>query len=157
MDIEQEFIDMLLRNKHIIYKVCFIYGDNKDEINDLYQEVTFNLWKSYTHFRGESATSTWTYRIALNTCITHLRKKKRYNFVPLEQQVDIMDDCERNEQLKEMYSLIKQLNKRDRMFVLLWLDEKSYEEIAEITGTTRSNVAIKLHRIKEKLREMSNH
>ncbi len=156
MNIEQEFIDMLLQNKHIIYKVCLMYGDGKDDINDLYQEVTFNLWKSHANFQGKSSTATWVYRIALNTCITDLRKRKHYHFVPLEQQVDVIDECERHEQLKEMYALIKRLNKRDRMFILLWLDEKSYEEIAEITGITRSNVAIKLHRIKEKLRNMSN-
>lgn len=83
-------------------------------------------------------------------------KKRKYDYVPLEQQVDILEDCERNELLKEMYLLIKRLNKVDRMFILLWLDEKSYDEIAEITGTSRNNVAIKLHRIKEKLKNMSN-
>lgn len=81
-----------------------------------------------------------------------LPKEKKYDYVPLEQQVDILEDCEHNELLKEMYSLIKRLNKVDRMFILLWLDEKSYDEIAEITGTNRNNVAIKLHRIKEKLK-----
>ena len=90
----------------------------------------------------------WVYRISLNTCISDFRKKKKYDYVPLEQQVDILEDCEHNELLKEMYSLIKRLNKVDRMFILLWLDEKSYDEIAEITGTNRNNVAIKLHRIK---------
>ena len=84
----------------------------------------------------------------MNTCISDFRKKKKHDYVPLEQQVDILEDCEHNELLKEMYSLIKRLNKVDRMFILLWLDEKSYDEIAEITGTNRNNVAIKLHRIK---------
>ena len=125
-------------------------------MNDLYQESVFNIWKSYQSFRGESSFTTWVYRISLNTCISDFRKKKKHDYVPLEQQVDIMEDCERNELLKEMYSLIKRLNKVDRMFILLWLDEKSYDEIAEITGTSRNNVAIKLHRIKEKLKNMSN-
>lgn len=105
---------------------------------------------------GESSFVTWVYRISLNTCISDFRKKRKYDYVPLEQQVDILEDCERNELLKEMYLLIKRLNKVDRMFILLWLDEKSYDEIAEITGTSRNNVAIKLHRIKEKLKNMSN-
>ena len=112
--------------------------------------------QSYKNFRGESSFVTWVYRISLNTCISDFRKKKKYDYVPLEQQVDILEDCEHNELLKEMYSLIKRLNKVDRMFILLWLDEKSYDEIAEITGTNRNNVAIKLHRIKEKLKNMSN-
>lgn len=117
-----------------------------------FQESVFNIWKSYKNFRGESSFVTWVYRISLNTCISDFRKKKKYDYVPLEQQVDILEDCEHNELLKEMYSLIKRLNKVDRMFILLWLDEKSYDEIAEITGTNRNNVAIKLHRIKEKLK-----
>ena len=154
MSIEQEFADKLVQYKHIIYKVCFMYADNKDDVNDLYQESVFNIWKSYQSFRGESSFTTWVYRISLNTCISDFRKKKKHDYVPLEQQVDIMEDCERNELLKEMYSLIKRLNKVDRMFILLWLDEKSYDEIAEITGTSRNNVAIKLHRIKEKLKNM---
>ena len=92
--------------------------------------------------------------ISLNTCISDFRKKKKYDYVPLEQQVDILEDCEHNELLKEMYSLIKRLNKVDRMFILLWLDEKSYDEIAEITGTNRNNVAIKLHRIKREIKKI---
>ena len=139
MSIEQEFADKLVQYKHIIYKVCFMYADNKDDVNDLFQESVFNIWKSYKNFRGESSFVTWVYRISLNTCISDFRKKKKYDYV-----------------LKEMYSLIKRLNKVDRMFILLWLDEKSYDEIAEITGTNRNNVAIKLHRIKEKLKNMSN-
>ena len=148
MSIEQEFADKLV--------VCFMYADNKDDVNDLFQESVFNIWKSYKNFRGESSFVTWVYRISLNTCISDFRKKKKYDYVPLEQQIDILEDCEHNELLKEMYSLIKRLNKVDRMFILLWLDEKSYDEIAEITGTNRNNVAIKLHRIKEKLKNMSN-
>ena len=144
MSIEQEFADKLVQYKHIIYKVCFMYADNKDDVNDLFQESVFNIWKSYKNFRGESSFVTWVYRISLNTCISDFRKKKKYDYVPLEQQVDILEDCEHNELLKEMYSLIKRLNKVDRMFILLWLDEKSYDEIAEITGTNRNNVAIKL-------------
>lgn len=107
--------------KHIIYKVCFMYADNKDDVNDLFQESVFNIWKSYKNFRGESSFVTWVYRISLNTCISDFRKKKKYDYVPLEQQVDILEDCEHNELLKEMYSLIKRLNKVDRMFILLWL------------------------------------
>lgn len=156
MNIEQEFIDKLLQHKHIIYKVCFMYADNKEDVNDLYQESVFNIWKSYRSFEGKSSFVTWVYRISLNTCITDLRKKKRYNYVPFESDMSILEEGEHSELLKEMYTLIRKLDKADRMFILLWLDEKSYDEIAEITGTNRNNVAIKLHRIKEKLRNMSN-
>jgi len=156
MNIEKEFIDILLEHKQIIYKVCFMYAKDKDDINDLYQETVLNLWHGYPNFRKESQVSTWIYQVSLNTCITDLRKKKNVNFVPLQMEMDIYEDCEKNELLHEMYQLIKQLNKLERIYILLWLEEKTYGEIAEITGVSRNNVAIRLHRIKEKLKTLSN-
>ena len=135
---------MLLQNKRIIYKICFMYARDNDDINDLYQDV------------GHSSVSTWIYRITLNTCITNLRKKKNYDYVPLKQDIDILDDCEHDECMKHLYQLIHQLDNVDKMYIMLWLDEKSYDEIAEIVGVGRNNVAIRIHRIKEKLKKMSN-
>lgn len=156
MNDNKEFINILMQNKRIIYKVCFMYADDNDDINDLYQEVVLSLWKAYQKFEGRSSVSTWIYRIALNTCITGLRKKKNYDYVPLQQDIDILDDCERDELLKQMYHLIHQLDNVDRMYIMLWLDEKNYDEIAEIVGVSRNNVAIRIHRIKEKLKRMSD-
>ena len=156
MNIEKEFIDILLEHKQIIYKVCFMYAKDKDAINDLYQETVLNLWRGYPNFRKESQVSTWIYKVSLNTCISDLRKKKNVNFVPLQMEIDIYEDCEKNELLQEMYQLIKQLNKLERIYILLWLEEKTYDEIAEITGVSRNNVAIRLYRIKEKLKTLSN-
>ena len=141
MNDNKEFIDMLLQNKRIIYKICFMYARDNDDINDLYQDVVL---------------STWIYRITLNTCITNLRKKKNYDYVPLKQDIDILDDCEHDECMKHLYQLIHQLDNVDKMYIMLWLDEKSYDEIAEIVGVGRNNVAIRIHRIKEKLKKMSN-
>lgn len=156
MNENKELINILMQNKRIIYKVCFMYADDNDDINDLYQEVVLSLWKAYQNFEGRSSVSTWIYRIALNTCITGLRKKKNYDYVPLQQDIDILDDCERDELLKQMYHLIHQLDNVDRMYIMLWLDEKNYDEIAEIVGVSRNNVAIRIHRIKEKLKRMSD-
>jgi len=156
MNIEKEFIDILIEHKQIIYKVCFMYARDKDDINDLYQETVLNLWHGYPNFRKECRVSTWIYQVSLNTCISDLRKKKKVNFVPLQMETDIYEDCEKNELLHEMYQLIKQLNKLERIYILLWLEEKTYDEIAEITGVSRNNVAIRLHRIKEKLKTLSN-
>ena len=108
------------------------------------------------NFKGHSSVSTWIYRITLNTCITNLRKKKNYDYVPLKQDIDILDDCEHDECMKHLYQLIHQLDNVDKMYIMLWLDEKSYDEIAEIVGVGRNNVAIRIHRIKEKLKKMSN-
>ena len=96
MNDNKEFIDMLLQNKRIIYKICFMYARDNDDINDLYQDVVLSLWKSFRNFKGHSSVSTWIYRITLNTCITNLRKKKNYDYVPLKQDIDILDTCWRN-------------------------------------------------------------
>lgn len=112
--------------------------------------------RSFRNFKGHSSVSTWIYRITLNTCITNLRKKKNYDYVPLKQDIDILDDCEHDECMKHLYQLIHQLDNVDKMYIMLWLDEKSYDEIAEIVGVGRNNVAIRIHRIKEKLKKMSN-
>lgn len=83
-------------------------------------------------------------------------EKKNYDYVPLKQDIDILDDCEHDECMKHLYQLIHQLDNVDKMYIMLWLDEKSYDEIAEIVGVGRNNVAIRIHRIKEKLKKMSN-
>ena len=156
MEIEKDFIDLLTEYKALIYKVCFMYASNQEDLNDLYQEVVVNLWCSYPKFRYESKLSTWIYRVALNTCISDLRKTKVLDHVPLSVDIGVYDDCLRNDSLKEMYQLICQLDRYERMLVLLWLDENSYDEIASITGSNRNTVAVKLHRIKDKLKKMSN-
>lgn len=156
MEINQEFMEMLLAHKHLIYKVCLMYADSKEDINDIYQETVFNLYKSFPNFQHRCDISTWIYRIALNTCITDIRKREKHRHVSLELCSNLMEDCEHDEMLREMYSLIKRLSRVERMFIMLWLDGKTYDEMAEITGVCRNNVASRLHRIKNKLKQMSN-
>ncbi|MDO3390318.1 sigma-70 family RNA polymerase sigma factor [Bacteroides sp. ET489] len=154
---EKEFTELLLQNQHIIYKVCLMYAQEKEDIADLYQETVYNLWKSYATFENRSSFSTWLYRVALNTCISDLRRRKHHEYVPLQlADIDLPDNDPKAEMLNTLYSLIRRLNKLDRMYIVLWLDEKTYDEIAEIVGTNRNQVAIRLHRIKEKLKTMSN-
>lgn len=156
MEIEKDFINLLTAHKALIYKVCFMYASNREDLNDLYQEVVVNLWCAYPRFRNDSKISTWMYRIALNTCISDLRKNRAVDYVPLSMDIGGEEDCLHNESLKEMYELIRRLDKYERVLVLLWLDENSYDEIASIIGSNRNTVAVRLHRIKEKLRKMSN-
>lgn len=155
---EKEFVTLVEEYKQVIYKVCYMYATGTDHLNDLYQEVVINLWKAFPNFRGESKVSTWIYRIGLNTCVSFYRKSKvRPEVVPLT--VDLEDfayEESKTSQLRELYRLINRLNPLERALILLWLEEKSYVEIADITGLTRSNVAVKLNRIKEKLKTMSN-
>lgn len=154
-DSEKDFMDMIKLHERIIYKVVSFYVDIDQSINDLYQEVILNLWKAYPSFRGDSKPSTWIYRIALNTCITFFRRSKRKpTYIDLI--ADIPDTPDNNEEITELYKLINRLGKIERALVLLYLDEKSYKEISEITGLTVTNVSTKIGRIKEKLKKMSN-
>lgn len=152
---EKEFLEMVKLNERIIYKVVSFYADDNQNINDLYQEVVLHLWKAYNSFRGESKVSTWIYRIALNTCITYYRRSKKHSGLTII-NTDIPDIPEKNEDIAELYRLINRLGKIERALVLLYLDEKSYKEIADISGLTVTNVATKISRIKEKLKNMSN-
>ena len=157
-DLEDAFIDLMHKNERIIYKVCSFYVSEQSPMEDLYQEVVLNLWKSYPKFRNESQISTWIYRVALNTCITDLRQNLKFkSHIPLPPSFEIPFESENMEsELKELYSLIYRLNKVERSLILLWLEEKSYQEISDITGLNVSNVGVKLKRAKEKLIKMSN-
>ena len=147
-ELEKEFLMMIEAQKRTIYKVCYIYANDQDDLNDLYQETVLN-----------SKLATWVYRIAMNTCITFLRRSNtRPQTVPMTANVASMaaEDNETAGQLRELYRLINQLGKLERALILLWLEERSYEEIADILGITKTNVAVKLNRTKEKLKKMSN-
>lgn len=156
--LEQQFINMIRKNERVIYKLCSFYTSDELPIEDLYQEVVCNLWAAYPNYRNESSESTWIYRIALNTCISGIRKDKRR---PKGVSISVFQDTitapeNMSEEIGEMYRLIHQLKTLEKAIVLLWLEEKPYQEIADITGLTVSNVATKLKRSKEKLKEMSN-
>ena len=157
-DLEKEFLEMIEAQKRTIYKVCYMYANDQDDLNDLFQETVLNLWKSFPRYRGDSTYSTWVYRIAMNTCITFLRRSSaRPQTVPMTAQVANLEaDSETTEQLRELYKLINQLGKLERALILLWLEERSYQEMADILGISKANVAVKLNRIKEKLKRMSN-
>ena len=157
-ELEKAFIEEVKMNERLIYKVCSFYASDDDPLCDLYQDVVCNLWIAFPKFRGDCAVSTWIYRIALNTCISNLRKKKRsIQNIDLQQLQDVFIQPEDlTEELKEMYRLIRLLGNLERAIILLYLEEKSYQEISEITGLSLSNVAVRIKRIKEKLIKMSN-
>jgi len=158
-NIEQTFIAVIRQYERVIYKVCSIYVSDEFPLADLYQEVVCSLWVAFPRFRNECAISTWIYRIALNTCITGVRKdiRRPKGTVPVEMLAESLVAPESMEEnIREMYRLINQLKTLEKAIILLYLEEKSYQEIADITGLTLSNVATKLKRIKEKLIHMSN-
>lgn len=157
-DKEKQFLDMLDRYKSVIAKVCYMYVSPVADFDDLYQETIINLWNGFENFRGEAKISTWIYRAALNTCITWTRShNKHLSRVTIDSNLNIcVEESTRMSDYKLLHSLISRLGGVDKALVMLWLEEKSYDEIAAITGLSRSNVAVKLHRIKEKLSKMTD-
>jgi len=153
---EKEFISLLNQHQKIVYKVCNLYMDRHSEREDLFQEITLQAWKAYGNFRGDAKFSTWLYRVALNTAITFFRKEKKRpiiystDIVP-DQPEDIFDPIE--EQVKAMYAAIGDLSKIDKAIVMLYLEDYSYNEIGDMMGITANNVAVKMNRIKVKLKE----
>ena len=156
---ERAFIEIVRQYERVIYKVCSFYVSDEFPIADLYQEVVCSLWTAFPKYRKESSLSTWIYRVALNTCITGVRKDIRRvkGAATVAIQVESLPAPESmDENIREMYRLIAQLKTLEKAIVLLYLEEKSYQEIADITGLTVSNVAVKLKRAKEKIIKISN-
>lgn len=157
--LEQDFVIELEKNQNLIHKICRIYAENLDERNDLFQEISIQLWKAYKTFKGESKFSTWAYRVALNTAISLYRKKSnKLNTTPIDfsfYQFKYEDYNEDDElKLKKMYSAIHQLNDIDKAFVFLYLEDKNHAEIAETLGINEGNVRVKLNRIKTRLTKL---
>lgn len=156
---QYEFEAFAREHRRVIGKICYLYAVDSDDFDDLYQEVLINLWRGFDGFEGRAKASSWVYRVGLNTCISYYRRNRRHaGKVPLSDCAGMVDDDpQRDERLRELYALINRLDTLEKAVVMLWLDEVPYDEIAEITGLTRNNVASKLHRIKLKLREQANH
>lgn len=160
-DLEIAFEIKLKDYKLLIYKVCRIYANNHDDIQDLYQDIIIQLWKSYPKFRGEAKFSTWLYRIAINTALTSFRKQKRKIQtsdvelqsiqLPYEEDVGLKE-----EQHQQMYAAIQQLNDVEKSIVMLYLEDKSYDEMEEILGISNATLRVKMNRIKDKLRTFTN-
>lgn len=160
-DLEHKFVTELENNQNIVHKVCSLYTNNSDAHNDLFQEITIQLWKAYPKFRGESKFSTWMYRVALNTAITLYRKSKKQvrtqdydDFIYKIKSDDY--DATQEQQLKLMYDALKQLGDIDKALVFLYLEDKDYSEIAETLGISEVNARVKMNRIKKKLRTIVN-
>ena len=156
---EKEFIELINNNRALIFKVCNLYCWDTESRRDLFQEVVLQIWKSFPGFRKEAANSTWIYRIALNTAISNFRKESKR---PPKQALDItafeipdMSDAANNhENMSMLNRAIKELTEIEKAIILLYLDEKSYDEISDIIGISISNVGVRLNRIKNKLSEI---
>ncbi len=153
-----EFERYVAEYGRLINKICYMYATDMENYNDLRQEVLINVWQGLDAFENRSKTSTWLYRVSLNTCITYSNKERKHS--SHEMLDDNIYSCDNSQeymrQLREMYSLIDKLNRLEKALILLWLDEVSYDDIGSIMGISRNNVASKLRRIKEKLTNMAN-
>lgn len=159
--LEKEFVKLLQENQNIVHKICRLYTHDQDSHNDLFQEITIQLWKAYPNFRGDSKFTTWAYRVGLNTAITLYRKKKKaINTIAFDstyhkvKQEDY--NFEEEEQIKLLYSGIKELNDIEKALVFLYLEDKDYSEISETLGITEVNARVKMNRLKGKLKKILN-
>ncbi len=155
---KKEFSQRIEKHQAIIHKITFVYTNDPTDREDLFQEICLQLWKAFPNFREEAKFSTWMYRVALNTAISNVRKNRNKPiFEPLNENENVADIGHKEaEQLNLLNRAISKLNYIDKAIILLWLEEKSYDEIASIMGTSKSNVSVKLVRIKRKLEELVN-
>ena len=159
--LEQEFLDKIEKHKGIIFKISKMYMEDKEARDELFQEITFQVWKAYPTFRGDSEFSTWLYRIALNTAIVFLKSEKKRNFISNEdfstyKIVQEEYNYEKEEKLAAMYKAIHQLNPIDKAFIFYFLEDFSGKEIAEQMGISEGNARVKMNRAKNKLKDILN-
>lgn len=159
----QRFADLLDTHRGIVFKVANTYCRHPDDRQDLVQEIAAQLWRAWPGYDPERSVSTWMYRIALNVAISHVRSAgQRAPHVPLDEPHDphpnlSVDDHstahEQDERIAALYAVIDRQPPLDRALLMLWLDERSQREIAEVLGISESNVSTKLNRLKQRIRE----
>lgn len=157
---ETWFAKILAEYSPVISSICFSYATDNEDLKDLRQDILLNIWKGLHSFRGDCGLSTWIYRVALNTCVSTVRKRsKRPATIPLEGLTEIASDTESGlkERTETLHSIIARLSPLDKAVITMWLDDRKYEEIAEVTGISRNNVAVRINRIKQKLHHKFNH
>ena len=153
--LEKQFAQTVAEHKNTIYTVCYMFSQDADEVNDLFQEVLVNLWKGFESFEHRSDIKTWIYRVSLNTCISIDRKKRRRSSeVRLTMDINLFEDRDEDtRQVDMLHKRISRLQPFDRAIILLWLENLNYEEIGQIVGITAKNVGVRLFRIREQLKQ----
>ncbi|WP_303312771.1 RNA polymerase sigma factor [Hymenobacter sp. BT730] len=154
---KEQFLLLIESHPGLIQKVCSMYCHSKEDREDLFQDIVLQLWRSYPNFRGGSKVTTWLYRVALNTAITRLRKEtKAERFAELGPEAFQVPAAEGgpSEEMAAMYRAIRRLSQVDQALTLLYLEDCSYREMAEVLGISEANVGYKLNRIKAQLRTL---
>lgn len=151
------FDELLLRYGALINKICYFYARDVEEFKDLRQEGLLNLWRSLDKFQNDCSIQTWIYRVVLNSCVSFIRKNKKGKMEPIEYHPELIsEDSDKSGLISELYSLINRLDNLEKALMLLWLDGTDYETISNVTGLNRNTVGTRIHRIKNKLIEISN-
>lgn len=151
---EAEFLQLIDRHQGIIHKICNVYRDGKEDREDLFQEIVFQLWRSLPGFRGDAKFSSWMYRIALNTAIVSFRKKKPdIRYTPALPDLPAPEE-ETAEQKDRLFAALRTLSDAEKALITLYLEDLSYQEISTITGISENNVGVKLNRIKNKIQQL---
>lgn len=154
------YISSILPYSGIIIKICRAYTNSQEDFEDYYQEVCLQIWRSKDNFKEQSEWSTWIYRLSLNVCLTLLKKKRnnKQNITSDHLPPELGEDGHSfsDESLNQLYDAIKQLSEIDRAVILLYLEEKTYQEIADIIGTNPNNIGVRIKRIKERLKKILN-
>ena len=156
-NLQQEFLEKIESHKGMIFKVSKMYVDHQEDREDLYQEIVFQLWKSYQKFEGKSQFSTWLYRVSLNTALTFLKSEKRKpDNAFLHENLDVAEESQDDKevQLQLFYKAVHELNPIEKALIFLFLEGQSHKEIATNLGITEVNARVKLNRTKEKLQQI---
>ena len=158
VNMEKEFLKMMVDHQNIIHKVCRIYRNTIEDQEDLFQEIIFQLWKSYPNFRSQSKVSTWMYRIALNTALSSFRKHlPQVDYTEeIPEKTDFIYEQAATENEEKLFDAIRKLNDAEKAIISLYLEDYSYREISEIIGISESNVGVRINRIKSKLINILN-
>lgn len=155
--LKKEFLEILSNYQGILFKVSLVYFKSKTDREDNFQEIVYQLWKSFPKLQNKESIGSWIYAVSINTSISRLKKEKRIEYqenVPeLPDNSDIIDEMAKNESLQLLISAIHNLDEIDKSIMLLYLEEKSYDEIAEIIGITKSNVGVRINRAKKILKQ----
>ncbi len=153
---QREFEKIVREQEQNIYSICYMYSRNREEARDLVQDTLINLWKGLPRFRGESSLRTWVTRVAINTCVSFKRKKSittvDESYIPAFSEASV----EAGSQIKFLHGRLQKLDYLDRALVLLWLEDMPYDEIGAILGMSAKNVGVRLVRIKNKLKTITD-
>lgn len=157
MDKKEAFIAIINQHQNLVYKIASLYTNSSEDREDLKQEILYQLWKSIDSFNQQSGISTWIYRVALNTAIRQLKiSKRRVPLTELQEEHHRFHEFEEGDTEEKWQTVkchINELSLLDKGIVILYLESKTYEEIAEVIGISASNVGTRLSRIKEKIRQ----